>query len=75
MTKIDTLIAAARALCASCKEMDRYPYGEVAELEDALKDLELSYDHMPASKAVEVNAKRGMESGFSTIALAGRTIQ
>lgn len=36
------------------------------------------YDHMPASKAVDViieNAKRGMERGLSIIAPAGRTIQ
>lgn len=36
------------------------------------------YDHMPATKAVEViieNAKRGMASGLSSIARAGRTIQ
>lgn len=40
--------------------------------------ISMVYDHMPATKAVEViieNAKRGMESCLSTIARAGRTIQ
>lgn len=37
--KVIKLVEAAKALCEACKDLDRYPYGEVCEVEEALENL------------------------------------